>query len=369
MPTHILLVEDEKPLREQVADMLRLEGFDVTEAEDGQAAIDLLANKRPHIILCDVAMPNMDGYEVLAHVRNTDQISSLPFIFLTARADRSFVRHGMELGADDYLTKPFTRKELLSAIDSRLARAQTFSKQSDDALETAKKQLSHMVAHELRTPLISMTMVQDVISHKLDDLSPADMRDLLGMMQSGNKRMRHLVEQMVYFTRLNTGLLSAETLVEHGRFLELDFVIQEAIQQGRSFSYRNQNGSIKRPPQKPYAPIRCLIKPLSFAIAEIIANALIYSPEDTNIIIQEHVTDPWVLLNIVDAGSGLTSNRLQKAAMPFEQIDRENQEQQGMGMGLPLAIKIVEVHGGKLDIQQTVEGGTKVVIKLPLVTV
>lgn len=368
MALQVLLVEDEAPLRDQIAEMLMLEGFDVIEASDGQEAIHILDSHTPTIILCDVAMPNVDGYGVIEYVRNAEPLAQTPFIFLTARTDRSFVRHGMELGADDYLTKPFTRNELLSAIESRLARAESMTPKEDKSLETAKKQLSHMVAHELRTPLISMTMVQDVISNKLDDLSPSDMRDLLEMMQSGNKRMRHLVEQMVYFTRLNIGLLSEDTLVEHGRLLELDFVIQEAIHQGRSFSYRNQNGKIKRPSSKPYAPIRCLMKPLSFALAELVANALIYSPENTDIIMQERVADSWVVLNIVDSGPGLTSNRLRKASMPFEQIDRENKEQQGMGMGLPLAIKIIEIHGGKLDIQPTAEGGTKVSIKLPLVT-
>lgn len=368
MTTHIMLIEDEEELREQVADMLRLDGFDVTEAIDGQNALELLVETNPHIILCDVAMPNMDGYEVLERVRRNTYYSQLPFIFLTARAERHSIRHGMSLGADDYLTKPFTRTELLTAIDARLTRVNTITHKVDEKLEETKKQLTHMVAHELRTPLISITMVQDVISSKLDDLSTSDIRDLFEMMQSGNKRMRHLVEQMVFYTQLNTGILSSATVKEKGRLLELDFVIQEAIPQGRSFSYRNADGAIKRQPKKPYAPIQCLIRPLGFALAEIIANALIYSPVGSTVMLQERVDETWVHLDIVDCGPGLTTNRLQKASMPFEQIDREKQEQQGMGLGLPLAIKIVAIHGGTLNVNETASHGTKVSIKLPLVT-
>ena len=274
------------------------------------------------------------GYQILEHVRDNERLAQIPFIFVTARVDRASQRQGMTSGADDYLTKPFTRSELLASIESRLKRYQGVEDKSTVALENAKKQLSHMVAHELRTPLISMTMVHEVISKKLDDLSPDDMRDLLKMMQSGNQRMGHLVEQMVYFTRLNTGVLSHDTVTKHGHSMELQLVIKDAIELARKFSYRNQNGKINRPQNKPYAPIRCLIKPMSFAIAELIANALIYSPENSSVVIEERVLDEWVYLNIVDSGPGLTTNRLQKAALPFEQIDRESREQAGDGNGL-----------------------------------
>ncbi|MEO1287095.1 MAG: response regulator [Chloroflexota bacterium] len=367
MTIHILLVEDEDNLRAEVAEMLRLEDFVVTEASDGQEALTILQETRPDIVLCDVAMPNMDGYHVLEHIRKDEALLQLPFIFLTARADRQFVRHGMNLGADDYLTKPFSRKELLSAIDARLARVTTISEQADQKLDQTKKQLTRMVAHELRTPLVSMTMVQDVISNKLDDLSPTDLRDLFDMMQSGNKRMRHLVEQMVFYTQLNTGVIDTNTVETQGRLLELDFVINEAMQMGRSFAYRHTDGTIRRAQRKPYAPIKCLMKPLSFALAELVANALIYSPQGSQVMIQETVDDVWVYLHIVDSGPGLTTNRLRKASVPFEQIDREKQEQQGMGLGLPLAIKIVEIHNGELTIKETASHGTKVTVKLPLV--
>ena len=120
MQTHILLVEDEKPLREQVADMLRLEGFDVTEAEDGQAAIDLLANKRPHIILCDVAMPNMDGYEFLVQVRDRGFTKHTPIIMLSAKSESKERIKCYKLGAQDYLTKPFNPEELEELVKKNL---------------------------------------------------------------------------------------------------------------------------------------------------------------------------------------------------------------------------------------------------------
>ncbi|GAB5493648.1 MAG: hybrid sensor histidine kinase/response regulator [Phototrophicaceae bacterium] len=368
MSSKILVIEDEAPLRAQVVEMLELEGYDVSEAENGGIALGLLQNLHPDIIICDIAMPDFDGYQILEHVRDNERLAMIPFIFVTARSDRSFVRHGMDLGADDYITKPFSRGELLKSIESRLARfRQSIGVPSDDVLIDAKRKLTSLVAHELRTPLVSMTMIHELISQKLDDLSGDEMRDLLKMMQTGNQRMQHLVEQMVVFTQLNTNVIDENTVEEHGRSLDMQLVIKNAITQGRSFAYRNQDGTIKRLQNKPYAVVKALIKPLSFGIAELIANALVFSPENSSVIIQEHiVNDTWLHLNIVDSGAGLTTTRLKKASMPFEQIDREKQEQQGMGMGLPLAIKIIEIHGGDISFQSTASGGTQVTVKLPL---
>lgn len=367
MPEKILVIEDEAQLRAQVVEMLELEGYDVSEAENGGMAFGMLQNIQPDIIICDIAMPDFDGYQILQHVRDNDRLARVPFIFVTARTDRSFVRHGMELGADDYITKPFSRSELLASIESRLARFNKVASTSkSDELDDAKRQLTSMVAHELRTPLVSMTMIHELISQKLDDLSGDEMRDLLKMMQSGNQRMQHLVEQMVMFTQLNTNVIDEDTVKQYGKSLDIQTIISNAIEQGRGFAYRNQDGSIKRAQNKPFASVKALIKPLSFALAELIANALIFSPENSSVIIQERLANDWVHVSIVDSGAGLTTTRLKKAAMPFEQIDREKQEQQGMGMGLPLAIKIVQIHGGDIAFQSTASGGTQVTVKLPI---
>lgn len=365
MATHILVVEDEAPLRAQIVDMLELEGFDVSEAESGGVALGLLQHIMPDIIICDIAMPDFDGYDVLKHVRQHHHLAQTPFIFVTARADRQSQRHGMDIGADDYLTKPFTRRELLSSIQTRLERHQSIVKQSESELDRAKKQLTHMVAHELRTPLISVTMVHELISNKLDDLSRSDLKGLLEFMESGNQRMRHLVDQMVLFTELNTGALSENRLAEYGQMVDIQMLITDSIEQAHQFAYRNQTIPIKRRQKKVFAAVHCLPNPLRFAMGELITNALIYSPENASIIIEELVQDKWVYVSVVDSGPGLTTNRLKQASMPFEQIDREKQEQQGMGMGIPLATRIIELHGGTLEIDATAGGGTRARVKLP----
>ncbi len=118
----ILVIEDESALREEIIDMLNLEGYRTLEANNGVTGLQLAIEFLPSIILCDISMPQMGGFDVLDALRRNEATVSIPFIFLTAKADRSFMRHGMELGADDYLTKPFTNSELLTAIKVRLER-------------------------------------------------------------------------------------------------------------------------------------------------------------------------------------------------------------------------------------------------------
>ncbi len=116
----ILLIEDEPIVRETTVDLLELEGFEVTAASNGKIGLQAARKFLPDLILCDIMMPELDGYEVLDGLLSQPATASIPFIFLSAKTDKHAIRHGMELGADDYLTKPFSRSELIGAIQARL---------------------------------------------------------------------------------------------------------------------------------------------------------------------------------------------------------------------------------------------------------
>ncbi|HWW43108.1 response regulator [Pedobacter sp.] len=118
--TKILVIEDNNDIRESVGEILDLAGYEVLEANHGKTGVDLAVQHLPDLILCDIMMPELDGYGVLYMLSKNPNTSAIPFIFLTAKAERLDMRKGMEMGADDYLTKPFDDIELLNAIESRL---------------------------------------------------------------------------------------------------------------------------------------------------------------------------------------------------------------------------------------------------------
>jgi DNA-binding NarL/FixJ family response regulator len=118
----ILVIEDEPEMRRNLATILKLEKFTVVQAENGRAGIDLARKESPDLILCDVMMPEMDGHAVLKALRADAKLVTTPFIFLTAKGEKADFRSGMDLGADDYLTKPVAKVDLLSAIEARFRR-------------------------------------------------------------------------------------------------------------------------------------------------------------------------------------------------------------------------------------------------------
>lgn len=124
----ILVVEDEAPIRKNLVTLLRINGYEVVDAPDGQAALQLAHEIQPALILSDVMMPVLDGFGLLQRLRQDPATAAIPLIFLTARNDRRDMRRGMNLGADDYLSKPFSREEVLEAVAARIRRSQTLDK-------------------------------------------------------------------------------------------------------------------------------------------------------------------------------------------------------------------------------------------------
>lgn len=139
----ILFIEDDSVLRENTAELLELSDYEVVTAANGKIGIEMAAKHIPDIIVCDIMMPEVDGYGVLEAVSFDPRTTHIPFIFLSAKTEHKEIRKGMDLGADDYLTKPFEEKELLSAIESRLAKADAYSKMLDT--QSKKKEIEDEV--------------------------------------------------------------------------------------------------------------------------------------------------------------------------------------------------------------------------------
>lgn len=131
----ILLIEDNIDIRENTAEILELSNYKVYTAEDGKRGVALALEHKPDLIVCDIMMPVLDGYGVIHMLQKNPETKNIPFIFLSAKAERAEIRRGMELGADDYITKPFDGTELLSAVESRLRKAEIVKENLPSNLE------------------------------------------------------------------------------------------------------------------------------------------------------------------------------------------------------------------------------------------
>lgn len=365
--TQILVIEDDRYLLQDIIELLKYTAFTVMGASDGSQGVDMALRHMPDLIVCDIMMPGLNGYEVLEQIRSHSATANIPFIFLTAKNDRASLRQGMELGADDYLTKPFTSAELLTTIFTRLKRRTQMIEEAEQRLAYVKQQLARMVTHELRTPLISINTVVDVISRQLNSLEPAELNELLSTIEAGSKRLSHRVEQLAFITQLETQMLTAEQIQQSGMNMSLWEMLIASTNLARRFAYMQQpNVGIKMRDRDREALVLCNPPALKQAFAELIANALTFTPENTDVEVTQWKSDGRVWVSIADHGRGIPPDKLTAALEAFQQIDREHHEQQGIGVGLTLAQRIIAAHGGTFDIRSVINKGTQVLVSLPI---
>lgn len=162
--TTILVIEDVEALREEIMETLSYEGFDVLGAENGVVGVQIAQTYLPNLIICDIAMPELDGYGTLIALRKDPQTSMIPFIFLTAMTEKSDMRQAMQLGADDYLTKPFTSGELLGAISSRLQKYNSVREHYYDEIKAVGAKFEYLANHDGLTQLPNRILFYESLS-------------------------------------------------------------------------------------------------------------------------------------------------------------------------------------------------------------
>src|SRR2546425_2221994 len=188
----ILIIDDEEWLREMVQLALSQKGYDVIEARNGTVGVEVAQKQLPDLILCDVNMEKMDGYGTLSSLRNQQSTAAIPFILMTGLADNAGMRHGMELGADDYLPKPFTIEGLYAAVEARLKKAQALREEAEKKLADLRDNLSLMLPHELRTPLNGIIGYGEILASDSANLPPQELAEMGQVIYESGKRLQRL---------------------------------------------------------------------------------------------------------------------------------------------------------------------------------
>jgi two-component system, sensor histidine kinase and response regulator len=203
--TKILVIEDEANVRENLVELLEAEDFEVFSAKNGFEGISLAQEHQPELILCDITMPELDGYDVLSNLRQDPEIAITPFIFLTAKAAADEIRQGMNLGADDYLTKPFTRQELLTAIQSRLSKQNIYTQKTDALLNDIGEKFSYSISEKIFNPLDEILGASEIFVQDSDSIEPGDIKKIGDHIQSSSKFLKRAILNV--FMYLNMELL------------------------------------------------------------------------------------------------------------------------------------------------------------------
>jgi two-component system, sensor histidine kinase and response regulator len=356
----ILIIEDQPDIRATLRDLLEINGHEVLEAEDGLQGVQQAA-RQPDFIFCDMKMPHLDGRGVLAAVKEMPGVRDVPFVFLTAQAERHELREGMALGADDYITKPFTEDDLVKAIAARTGRQQDVRERIQQLTAHQEHAAGAQWSHELLTPLNAILGSLDLIDAEVDTIDRQELKEVLALIRTGAVRQEQLSRKLIRYFHLEQ-LALAPPAAPPARS-EAAAVVPEGAHQGVQAHGRGADLKVSAAP----GALGVAGDNLRHAIAEIAGNAATFSPPGTPITVTGTLNEGRYRIEITDRGPGMTAaQRAQIGA--FVQFDRKVREQQGLGLGLAIARAAAKVAGGNLELHEGDSGtGLRVVFDLPAV--
>ena len=358
----ILVIEDEQDIRSQLVKILDYEGFEVLEAEDGRKGINLAKSQLPELIICDISMPEIDGYDVLRELRRLPSTVAIPFIFLTARAGHQDFRKGMQSGADDYLTKPFDIDELLTVIHTRLQKRISIQEQASQHMKSLCQNLSGSLPHEMRTPLNSIIGFTRFLVHLgADRLPPPEeiinvLQDILG----DAIRLEHLVENFLLCAQLLMMEYDENCSTSYGKdigpCLPQPIIQQAACDKAKAY-HREQDLCLELTNDQ--AVLSCTI--LQKVCLELADNAFKFSEPGTLVKVSGFFEQTSFILQVEDQGRGMSSEQVQQIGA-FRQFERKKYEQQGSGLGLSIVQLLARHHQAKLSLHSAPGQGTTVIL-------
>src|SRR5579859_1470126 len=360
----ILIIEDDPAILENAIETLKLGGYDVLSAENGLDGVEMARTHLPDLIVSDIAMPRLDGFGTLLALRNDPNTLQIPFIFLTARVDRAAMRSGMELGADDYLTKPFTPNELLAAVASRLDRQKTLAADYRKQLTDLRGNILYVLPHELRTPLSTILGYSELILNENAGMSKEDLVDNVKMIHQGGIRLHRMIENFLIYAQIEIYRVDLERLAKlralntrKPKPLIESWVEDEANTVNRAMDLVLDLEECEK--------IAITPENLQKIVRELTSNALKFSKPGTPISVGGSIVDDSYVITIHDQGRGMTEEQVASIG-PYMQFERKLQEQQGSGLGLTIAQGLSTLHGGLLEIESAPGEGTLVTVTLPL---
>jgi len=363
-PRQILLVDDDSAILEAVSDLLQVHDFQVVTAADGQAGLACLQGFQPEMIISDIAMPIMDGFQFFNAVRQNPDWAAIPFIFLTARGQQADISYGYTLGIDDYITKPFEPLDLIVKVEARLKRVREIRSIVETESDRIKQQLITVFSHEIRTPLTYIYGYASLLRDDRNNLDDETIDQMLNGVHVGAERLVRLVEDLLFVIRIDNGVLAME-VERRTAPTDLNAICQRALATLQPFAATR--GVMMEADIPPGLKVNGLSIYLENALTRLIDNGIRYSkPTGGRIAISASANEHDTVVRIVDDGIGIDAADHQRVFERFTQVDRKLREQQGLGLGLAVAKSVIEAHHGTITLESEPDGGATFEIRLPL---
>ncbi len=353
-PKTILIIDDEKVILLGVSAIMRHAGYNVLTAGDGTEGLTIVKEHPLDLIICDINMPPPNGFELRQILSRDPEKSSIPFIFVTARSSQNDKMMGFETGADDYITKPFDRQELLARVNAVLRRNETARQQgrdeAKDEMERLRQEILNNMTHELRTPIGSLlNMLELTLQARFDD--PEEQHKYISRALSNAYHVRGLIEDLLILNVMDNNNMNT-----FRQPVDIVFDFKDPIQQcfhryedkNLTLNFKVDDAVVIHAPKIEFKQ----------AVLHLVDNAFKFSPDNSPVDIHLQANgEGGCRLSVYNEGEGISPVLREKVFERFYQISRgDNRQFRGLGVGLTIARAIARSLGGDVRIMDSDTG-------------
>ena len=346
----VLIVDDNIDTVELLRKRLRLDGYDTAEAYDGEEGLEKVAECRPDLIVLDIMMPKLDGFEVCRRLKRNEETRYIPVIMLTAKGDVDSTVKGLDVGGDDYLAKPFDYKELLARIRSLLSMKEEREKLVQEEKSEALEKMMDQVAHEIRNPLVSIGGFARRIHESLPENDP------------NKKYLELIIQNVATLEEMIKKLIELKTMVAcYLESADINSIIGETVEKFRPRLEKN-HVELKTNLASNLPSVHVDRGQIKIALSSFVENAIEAMRDKRRILqIESRVSDDgYIEVAVSDTGVGIPKDKLKHILDPFFTSKVH------AGLGLTYALKIVQAHRGTISVESELGKGSTFTMRLPI---
>lgn len=361
----VLVVDDNPLIVNVLKSLLASQDYKVYVSTNGEEALDVLNKKDIDVVICDVMMPQMDGYQLHQTMRQKSEHAHIPFLFLTALSDNSEITKGMEIGADDYLVKPFDPRELLSIVKGKVQRSRNIKNSSQEKYDVFRKKIIHTLSHEFRTPLVAINTGTELLIEQKQSIDDKKIQNLLEAIRRGGQRLEKLVSDFMLLQQIEAGMAQKLYQTRASKVLVSELVSE--VLEDFSEQFANDKFAVNVVNHDESLDVYAYGPQVKDILSRFISNCVKFKLKDCKIDIVIYSQETEAVIEIKDRGIGIDVNKVKEAIDLFGQIDREKLEQQGSGLGLAIASRYAGINQGNIEFEKREGGGSVVSLILPRV--
>ena len=360
----VLVVDDNAQMREYLSRLLR-DQWQVETEPDGVAALDHIRARAPDVVIADIMMPRMDGIAMLRTLRAESVTAELPVLLLSARAGEEASVEGLQAGANDYLVKPFSHRELVARIETLLAQGrqratERFARRQAEQTIRAREEFFAALAHELRSPVSSQLAWIELLQN--ERISRAKLLESLQSFELSTRALRRLAEDLYDLARTTSGRMR----VNLRPFASIAPIVA-AVVEAFAPAVSKKKLTLHRMLEEKCGPVSIDPDRLQQILANLLSNAIRFTPPGGRIDVSCACRADTVELRVSDSGRGIRADALPYVFERYWQGKQASEDDSGLGLGLTISRGLVELHGGNIEALSEGEGlGATFVVRFPL---